>query len=142
MKLQLIRKVFTNISIIGDLLIGGDIPIETKHFCYTLEDTIQGMKIPGMTAIPYGTYEVITDYSTRFKRIMPLLLDVPGFTGIRIHAGNDADDTGGCILLGYSKTANLVLQSRAAFNDFMPLLQAGLEEGKVWLTIKKAKTEG
>ena len=137
MKLTLIRKVFTDVSIIGDLLIGGDIPIETKRFCYTLEDTIQGMKIPGVTAIPYGVYEVITNWSTRFQKVMPLLLDVPWFEGIRIHNGNTDKDTIGCILLGYIKNPNFVGQSLAAFNDFMPLLKAGLKEGKVWLTISK-----
>lgn len=132
MKLELIRKVFTNISTIGDLLIDG------KWFSFVLEDVVRPLdKVPGETAIPYGTYEVITNWSVRFKRVMPLLLNVLGFEGVRIHWGNTDADTEGCILLGYIKNPDFVGQSKAAFFDFMPILKQGLETGKVFLTISK-----
>jgi hypothetical protein len=68
---------------------------------------------------------------------MPLLLNVPGFEGVRIHSGNTDKDTEGCILLGYIKNPNFVGQSHAAFIDFFPLLISALETGKVILTIRK-----
>ncbi len=133
MKLELIRKEFTDRSTIGDLLIDG------KRFCYTLEDVFREKKIFGETCIPYGTYEVITNWSNRFKKIMPLLLNVPGFEGIRIHAGNDAEDTEGCILLGYKKEKDFVGQSKVAFFDFFYQLKNGLKDGKVYLIISKGE---
>lgn len=131
MKLDLIRKDFTERSTCGDLL------IDDKYFCHTLEDTYRETKIPGETCIPYGTYEVITNWSNRFKRVMPLLLNVPGFEGVRIHAGNTDKDTEGCILLGYTPGIDYVGSSRAAMIDFMILLRQGLEAGKVKITISK-----
>ena len=83
MELRLVRETFTAVSTIGRLMVDG------LFDSYTLEDVVRdGPKIPGRTAIPYGRYQVIIDYSNRFKRPMPLLLNVPGFTGIRIHQGN------------------------------------------------------
>lgn len=131
MELKLIRKEFTDHSTIGALMIDG------KFFCYTLEDYIRDVKIAGETAIPYGVYEVITNYSNRFKKVMPLLLHVEGFEGVRIHAGNTAENTEGCILVGKSKMVDFIGNSRAAFDAFMPILQSGLEAGKVILTITK-----
>src|SRR5207302_8902491 len=89
MHLKLIRKIFTDKSTIGALYID-------NHFeCFTLEDTVRetGIKIPGRTAIPYGSYEVIIDHSKRFTGNMPHVLNVPGFEGIRIHSGNTSGDT-------------------------------------------------
>lgn len=130
MKLDLVRKEFTEHSTIGDLLIDG------QFFCFTLEDTVREVKIPGQTAIPYGSYEVITNYSNRFKKVMPLLLNVPHFEGVRIHAGNTNKDTEGCILLGYTKEKDFIGQSRPALFDFMTKLKAGLKDGKVRIEIK------
>lgn len=95
------------------------------HFeCFGLEDQLreqQGQpvtawKVPGQTAIPSGRYCVQLTYSARFKRRLPLLLDVPGFTGIRIHPGNTIEDTAGCLLPGSLRAANRVGNSRAAFD--------------------------
>jgi len=131
MNLTLIRKTFTDKSTIGELLIDG------KFFCHTLEDIVREVKIPGQTAIPYGSYEVIINYSNHFKKMMPLLMNVPGFEGVRIHIGNMNKDTRGCLLLGYTKGADFIGQSSKAFTDFIPLLQSGLKAGKVRIDIVK-----
>ena len=113
MKLTLIRQEFTDISTIGELLIEGE------HFCFTLEDPVRDEKVYGMTAIPYGTYEVVVTYSPRFKKNMPILKNVENYEGVRIHVGNTADDTEGCILVGYTKGKDFIGGSRKAFNDLM-----------------------
>ena len=131
MKLDLIRKEFTAISTIGDLLIDG------KFYCYTLEDMYREKKIKGVTAIPYGKYEVIINFSNRFQKPMPLLLNVKGFDGIRIHSGNTAEHTEGCILIGFTKSKDFIGNSRSAFNQFMPKLRTDLKQGKVFIEITR-----
>lgn len=95
MRLVLLRNVFTDKSTIGDLLIDGN------FFCYTLEDVVRlpNQKIYGKTAISTGKYEVVLSMSNRFKKLLPELLNVPNFTGVRMHGGNTSDDTEGCIVL-------------------------------------------
>lgn len=98
MKLTLKRTYKAPDYTIGHLYIDG------QYFCDTLEDTVRDLtrekKIPGQTAIPAGTYHVLVTYSPKFKRKLPILVNVPMFTGIRIHRGNTAKDTEGCILVG------------------------------------------
>lgn len=89
----------------------GKMYIDGHFFCDTLEDVIRDVKIPNETAIPSGEYKVVLTMSRTFKRVLPLLLGVDGFTGIRIHRGNDAGDTSGCILLGENKAKGKVLNS-------------------------------
>lgn len=101
----------------------------------TCEDAIREVKIPGKTAIPSGKYKVIINFSNRFQKHMPLLLDVPGFSGVRIHAGNTAADTEGCILIGTARKNGGVVNSRFAFDDFFPRLQALINSGDNWLEI-------
>lgn len=100
--------------------------IDGKFECYVLEDVVRapGVKVDGKTAIPAGTYKVVIDMSTRFGRLMPHILDVPGFTGVRIHCGNTDADTEGCLLLGRVKGADDVEESKLAFDAFFPKLQA------------------
>jgi len=107
--LLVIRDIFTVKSTIGRLYING------KSFCYTLEDAVRafGIKIQNETAIPAGCYDISITPSNRFKRDMPLLNNVPMFTGIRIHGGNRAKDSAGCILVAYNKIDNDTIQGTA-----------------------------
>jgi hypothetical protein len=133
MELSVIRKEFTERSTIGDLLIGDD------FCCFTLEDMTRepGVKIPGKTAIPEGRYSLIIDQSVRFRRAMPHILDVPMFTGIRIHTGNRATDVEGCIAVGYTKEKDFVGKSVAAFNHFFDRLYEILLHDKAFITIMR-----
>lgn len=127
----------------------GFMTVDGELQCYTLEDKVRpdGVKVDGATAIDAGTYDVIIDRSTRFSRIagtdvfLPLLLDVPGFKGVRIHCGNGPADTEGCILVGdrIGDDRCSLLYSRAALDDLQPLIQAALDRGeRVTLTILDA----
>lgn len=89
----------------------GRLYIDEKFFCHTLEDPVREEKIAGKTAIPEGIYNVVVNHSPKFKRDLPLLLDVPYFEGIRIHRGNTAKDTSGCILVGENKVKGQVINS-------------------------------
>lgn len=116
---------------------------------FSLEDTdrnlkqdmplagIKAIKVPGKTAIPYGRYEVGISYSNRFKKLMPIVFDVPGFSGIRIHSGNTEDDTEGCPLVGLSRSTDTVLQSRIAYSRFFEWLEKTLKTEKVYLNVVK-----
>lgn len=97
----------------------GHLYIDGAYFCDTLEDTVRDTKIAGKTAIPAGKYHVKKTMSPRFKTLLPEILNVPGFTGVRIHSGNTAKDTDGCLLLGLNKTKGAVLNSKNAMAFFM-----------------------
>ncbi len=99
----------------------GKLYIDGAYFCDTLEDVVRpaGQKIAGKTAIPSGTYKVKKTMSPRFKSVLPEILNVPGFTGVRIHSGNTADDTAGCLLLGLNKAKGKVLCSKNTMAFFM-----------------------
>jgi hypothetical protein len=130
MEIKVIRKVFTGESTIGEMSING------TFFCYTLEDVVRtGEKVYGKTAIPKGKYEVIVNYSNRFKQLMPLLLSVPNFEGIRIHTGNKSEDTHGCLLLGEVKGVNFIGQSKVAYGKFMAKLKTAGKSEKIFIEI-------
>ena len=133
MELKIIRKEFTESSTIGDFI------IDNEFFCYSLEDTVreEGVKISGLTAIPEGRYRVIVDRSTRFRRAMPHILNVPNFEGIRIHNGNYPKDPEGCPLLGFTKSKDFVGDSRNAFNQFFDKLYMALRDEECWITIER-----
>lgn len=103
--------------------------------CFSLEDVVRvGPKVVHETAIPAGRYRVIITRSARFARMLPLVCDVPGFSGIRIHAGNTNDDTSGCILVGQSTRD--IGSSRAALTVLQPKLAQALARGEdCWITI-------
>jgi hypothetical protein len=130
MELKLIRDKFTEESTIGRLLIN-----DVFH-CFTLEDKVRENKIQNVTAISKGRYEVIINFSNRFKQQMPLLLKVPNFEGVRIHWGNYSKDTEGCILLGTTKGVNMIGNSRTAYAKFMSVLNKVAKTEKIFITIE------
>ncbi len=144
MEITLIRKEWTKHSTIGALR------INNKFFCYTLEDVdrqlIDGniikwtpnLKVKGATAIPYGRYEVIINFSNRFQQPMPLLLNVPDYLGIRIHTGNTDKNTEGCILVGFTyNTTDFIGNSRSAYKLLFPQIREALKIGKVVIGIDR-----
>ena len=100
----------------------GKLSIDGVYFCDTLEDLPRDVKIMNETCIPQGKYKVILNESNRFKRIMPLLLNVPNFEGIRIHSGNTAAHTSGCILVGKNTIKGQLTDSRETFNKLFSLM--------------------
>lgn len=116
MKLDLIRNKEDKEYTEGKLYINGE------YFCDTIEDKIRDTKIKGQTAISAGHYKVIINMSNRFKKMMPLLLNVPNFEGVRIHSGNTKEDTDGCILVGKKLKDGFVGKSRDIFNLLMKKL--------------------
>lgn len=132
--LALLRDTYTDKTTIGKLILNGE------EICDTLEDTVRnGPKILGKTAIPSGHYKVVVTYSNRFKTALPLLLDVPGFEGIRIHAGNTDADTEGCILVGIrsDKTPNFIGNSRFTLTNIVyPKILAAVQRGPVYIDVR------
>jgi hypothetical protein len=125
MKLGLIRDIRGKHFTLGKLYIDG------QFFCYTCEDAVRQTKIYGETAIPPGSYNVSLTWSNRFKRVLPLIENVPNFSGIRIHAGNTAADTEGCPLIGLTRTAEGVADSRKAMELFMPRIKAAWDADEI-----------
>jgi hypothetical protein len=134
MKIQVKRLASGRHSTIGRMFIDG------KPVCYTLEDVVREQaglpvekwKIHGETAIPRGIYEVKFTYSPKYKRDMLQVMDVPGFSGIRIHSGNSDQDTEGCILVGMQvdKSGDYLLRSRDAYAELMRIMAVPLKGGE------------
>jgi hypothetical protein len=130
MELLLKRGPSSDKSTIGELSIDG------KFECFILEDPVRPVKIPKITAIPAGRYEIVRTFSNRFQRILPLLLNVPNFDGVRMHPGNKAEDTDGCLLPGKAKSKDWVSQSDAAFKQLEAKIIAAINAGqRVFITI-------
>lgn len=135
MRLELKRKWLTREATVGELFING------QFECFILEDQtreipgipVEQWKVKGKTAIPVGRYRVVITFSNRFKRDLPLLENVPGFAGIRIHPGNKAVDTEGCLLPGLDRKINEVQRSRIAFDELFRKIAGA--EGQVWIEI-------
>jgi Family of unknown function (DUF5675) len=143
MEIVLEREIRSVTTTIGRLFIDG------QYECFVLEDEDRGLKqtmplaeiverkIYGKTCIPEGRYRVIINQSNRFKRLLPLLLNVPGYEGIRIHPGNTEDNTEGCLLPGRVRRPDKVLESRLAFNQLFAKMQNAIAEGEqIFITIK------
>lgn len=126
----------------------GRMSLNGVYFCDTLEDTDRGLsssmqeseilakKVKAQTAIPTGKYDVILTFSPKFKRVLPLLLSVKGYEGVRIHAGNTNKDTEGCLLVGENKEKGKVLNSRATLERLMSvLLECEKRKEKISITI-------
>ena len=121
----------------------GELWVNDTHLCDTLEDRVrpEGEKVYGKTAIPEGTYEVKLTHSPRFKKILPEILNVPNFTGIRIHCGNSSADSSGCVLVGTwdGEKEDWISDSKIAFNELMSLLQKAADnKEKVAITINNS----
>jgi hypothetical protein len=111
----------------------GSLFIDDHWQCHTLEDVIRprGEKVRNKTAIPPGRYKLILSMSNRFKKIMPEVINVPMFTGIRIHSGNTAKDTAGCLLVGQTRSVETrsIGRSRFAYTALMIKLTAAVKAG-------------
>ena len=129
MKIKLVRIAFKETYTIGKLYVDG------VYECDVIEDKDRGLddsmtvneilkrKIKGQTAIPTGHYNIEITYSPKYKRMMPLLIGVKGFSGIRIHSGNTAKDTEGCLLVGKNKKVGMVLESRDTYQGLFAMMQ-------------------
>lgn len=126
MQLTLNRNDSADNATIGKLYIDG------VFFCSTLEDVQRDIKIKDETAIPKGTYQVLITMSPKFGRLLPLLVNVPGFDGIRIHPGNTDKDTAGCILVGDYLNPDFITASRDTFSKLFDLLK---DEDSISITI-------
>lgn len=136
----LVKRLYKNsVYTIGKMYIDG------QYLCDTVEDTDRGLtqtmtsqqiavkKVYGKTAIPTGRYRVTLTYSNKFKRVLPLVNDVNGFAGIRIHAGNTADDSLGCIIVGENKIKGGVVNSKVTLERLMAKL---IGQTNILLTIE------
>ena len=119
----------------------GELSVNNNYVCDTLEDKVRvdGEKVYAETAIPTGTYTLVLLYSNRFKKVMPEILNVPNFSGIRIHCGNSSKDTEGCLLVGKwdGKTENWISDSKNSYNKLYPLLEEAFNKKEnITITIK------
>lgn len=133
MDLHVVREITVGDTTMGEMLKDG------KHFGWTLEDRVRpdGEKVPGATAIPAGRYRVVVSYSNRFKRLMPELLNVPRFSGVRIHGGNTHVDTHGCILLAKNRDVERQRIQGSMEREITALVDMALRGGEqVWITIQ------
>ena len=129
MRIELVRIAFKDTYTIGKLY------VDDTYFCDVLEDKDRGLdssmteseilekKVKGQTAIPTGHYVINITYSPKYKRMMPLLLDVKGYSGIRIHSGNTSKDTEGCLLVGKNKKVGMVLESRDTYQRLFKMME-------------------
>lgn len=125
-------KIEVKRVLLGDSFTIGKLSVDGKFICYTLEDKlreeigvpVEQWKVIGETAIPKGTYPVSITMSRRFGKNLPLLGNVPGFSGVRIHTGNSSKDTEGCLLVGASwdGTSGWIGSSTVAMSQLFSLL--------------------
>lgn len=135
MKLELKRIALKPNYTIGKLFING------TYYCDTIEDKVIDLnkngkfddglsKVMHQTAIPYGTFKVVVNYSPKFKRELPRLLDVPYFEGILIHNGNDQNSSSGCIIVGENKAVGKVTNSTFYMNNLTARIKDAQNKGE------------
>ena len=141
-KFTLQRLYYKDSYTIGKLYFNGEYicdTLEPPSAKLTSKDTVKKIKVAkskGLRAIPSGQYQIVLTYSPRFKKRLPLLLNVPAFEGIRIHAGNTAKDTQGCILPGWNTRKGMVTSSLKAQTKSISLILSSIDKGeKVWIDI-------
>lgn len=144
MRITLVRIANRPTYCIGKLYVDG------KWFCDTIEDVDRGLddamteeevikrKVKGETAIPTGIYQVLLTYSPKYKRIMPLISNVKGYSGIRIHSGNTSKDTEGCLIVGKNTKVGMVTDSRNTYNALFKRLNQ--TKGKIIIDIQRKYT--
>ena len=117
-------------------------PTTDVYFCDTLEPTWRDYahgdrKVKGCSAIPEGRYAVVISFSPRMQKWLPILLGVPLFSGIRIHAGNTSMDTEGCILVGQNLKVGQVLNSNTWLKRLKDRIVEAKDRGEaVWITVR------
>lgn len=139
MELTLIREPTCEGFTRGELLLDG------VHECWTIEDQVRSSKVAGVTAIPpylgqeEMRYRVVLTKSPRFGKVLPELLNVPDFKGVRFHSGNTALDSEGCLIVGQRQGKASVFESKQAMLELMAALQGAVDAGEqVWITVKNA----
>ncbi len=142
-RFSVLRDTFTDVSTIGTFSFDGN------PLCDTLEDPVRegpdgilqpSEKVVGQTAIPHGTYELVLHFWPKFERSMPMLLDVPLYSGVFIHPGNWSKDTLGCILVGNrnAKFANYIGESKLTFYlKVLPAIEEALRQGRTFISVGK-----
>jgi hypothetical protein len=139
MTLRVIREPSINGATLGVVF------LNDRFLCFSLEDelrerageAVESWKVPGQTAIPAGRYQLRVTWSPRFQRNLPELVDVPGFSGIRIHSGNRHSDTEGCLLVGFQRANAVVTESLRAMAFITPQIQAADKRGEeAWIEIE------
>lgn len=147
LELEVLRKYFAETYTIGKF------SADVKYLCDTLEDKVRELhdinhdgdfdesgegKVYGETAIPCGRYRVLFTYSMKLKRSLPILLEVPGFSGIRIHGLKTAKGTLGCIGVGENKVKGQLINYKFWETTISQLIRKAINEGnKVFITIKQ-----
>ena len=143
MKVTVIREPVIR-SDRGEAFTPGRMYVNGLHFGYTCEDEDRFLetvgireKIHGRTGISRGTYPLEVTFSNRFKRELPYVSGVLGFEGIRIHGGNRAEDSLGCILLGQVRTATGIAQCAATVARLIAMIKAAEDKRELcWLEVK------
>ena len=134
MKLRLERKPTVDGATLGSLYVDG------LWVCHTLEDEIREIpgkpvaewKVKNVTAIPAGTYEIELQNSPRFGLNTPTLLNVSGFSYIRMHSGLWHWHTEGCILLGLKVDRSSIVSgtTKPAVELVKALIKAAVARGE------------
>ena len=143
MEIKVKRKQFLNDRTIGELF------IDDKFFCKTLEDTYRGLKntmsnaeidkikLVGKTACPSGRYRLILSFSIKLKRFLPLILDVPRGKGVRLHKGSGPEYTNACVLLGFKiNKENRLREYQEAEIELMKILETANKKEPLYITIE------